>query len=218
VTPAATDDHGRPIVAELGRAETPQETADRKAAASAKRRGNQTTVNLVIAIVASLGIVLFLILVVVRPNVPTVSEDNSIDYAAVAAEAQRAVDEELIVPVLPSGWWANRAEFNDSATDDVTTWRIGLITPSVQYIGFTQGLDANPSWVAGELENAQPTGTETIDGISWDVYDRRDAEDPGNLAYSLVTTVGNSTFVLSGTANDPEFATLAASVTAELES
>jgi hypothetical protein len=218
VTPAATDENGRPIVAELGRAETPQETADRKAAASAKRRSNQTAVNLVIALAASLGIVLFLILVVVRPNVPTVSEENSIDYAAVAAEAQGSIDDTLVVPVLPPGWWANRAEFTDSATDDVTTWQIGLITPSAQYIGFTQGLDANPRWVAGELENAQPTGTETIDGITWEVYDRRDVDDPGNLAYALVTTVGNSTFVLSGTASDAEFATLAASVTAELDS
>ncbi len=122
------------------------------------------------------------------------------------------------MPVLPPDWWANRAEFTDSAADDVDHLADRLHHPVEQYIGFTQGIDANPSWVAGELENAQPTGTETIDGITWDVYDRRDADDPGNLAYALVTTVDDSTFVLSGTASDAEFATLAASVTAELES
>ena len=65
---SGTDENGRPIVAELGRAETPQETADRKAISSAKRRSNQTVINLVIAVVASLGIVVFLLVVVVRPD------------------------------------------------------------------------------------------------------------------------------------------------------
>ena len=215
MTPAATDDHGRPIVAELGRAETPQETADRKAAASAKRRSNQTALNLVIAIGASLAIVLFLILVVVRPNV---SQVQPVDYAAVAADAQGAVDVELVVPVLPPGWWANRAELNTGASDEVTTWEIGFITPSEQYIELTQGLDTNPTWVAGKVANAPSTGSQDIEGVTWQVYDRRDADDPGNLAYALVATVDGSTFVLSGTANDQEFATLAASVTAELDS
>lgn len=215
MTPAATDDHGRPIVAELGRAETPEETAERKSAASAKRRSNQTTLNLVIALGASLALVLFLVLVVVRPNV---SQVESVDYAAAAAEAQGAVDVELVVPVLPPGWWANRAELTSGASDGVHMWQIGFITPSAQYIGFTQGVDANPSWVAGKVENHASTGSQQIEGVDWQVYDRRDAGDPGNLAYALVATVDGSTFVLSGTASEVEFATLAASVTAELES
>src|SRR5690606_28187846 len=62
------DETGRPIVAELGRAETPQETAERKAAASATRRTNQTALNLFIAVLASLAIVAFLVMVVVRPD------------------------------------------------------------------------------------------------------------------------------------------------------
>jgi len=215
VTPAATDDRGRPIVAELGRAETPEETADRKAAASAKRRSNQTAINLVIALVASLGVVLLIVLVVVRPNV---SQLPHVDYAAVAADAQGAVDTELVVPVLPPDWWANRAELNTRAADDVATWEIGFITPSQQYIAFTQGIDTNPTWVAGKVANAPSSGSQTIEGVTWEVYDRRDADDPGNLAYALVTTFEGSTFVLSGTASEQEFATLAASITAELES
>ena len=56
------------IVAELGRPETPEETAARKAENSRKRRANQTAFNLIVATIASLGIVLFLVVVVVRPN------------------------------------------------------------------------------------------------------------------------------------------------------
>lgn len=216
MSPKATDESGRPIVAELGRAETPQETADRKAAASAKRRGNQTALNLVIALVASLGIVLFLVLVVVRPDQQT---PNAVDYQAVAADAQGAVTVDLVVPRLPPDWWANRAELVTTSADDVTSWEIGFVTPSDQYIGFVQGIAANPSWVTAQLDGATPTGTADFGGISWDVYDQRDADDPGNHAYSLVATVDDgSTFVLSGTGSDAEFATLATSVAAELDS
>ena len=52
------------IVAELGRPETPEETAARKAENSRKRRANQTAFNLIVATIASLGIVLFLVVVV----------------------------------------------------------------------------------------------------------------------------------------------------------
>ena len=38
------DEQGRPIVAELGRAETPDEIADRKAAASAAHRKDRKSV------------------------------------------------------------------------------------------------------------------------------------------------------------------------------
>ena len=62
------DEEGRPIVAELGRAETPGETAERKAAASATRRSGQTALNLFIAVLASLGVVAFVVVVVVRPD------------------------------------------------------------------------------------------------------------------------------------------------------
>jgi hypothetical protein len=216
VTPAATDDNGRPIVAELGRAETPEETAERKAAASAKRRSNQTAVNLVIALVASLGLVALLVLVVVRPNV---SQLEPVDWAAVAAESGGSVDGvELIVPVLPPDWWANRAELSPGTADGVTTWEIGFITPSEKYIELSQGIDANPSWVAGKVANSPASGSQDIDGVTWQVYDRRDKDDPGLQAYALVTTVGDSTIVWSGDASDQEFATLAASVTAELDS
>src|SRR5690606_1488524 len=66
----ARDEQGRPIVAELGRAETPAETAARAAASRAQRRRNQTPLNLVLALAASFAVVLFLVLVVVRPDPP----------------------------------------------------------------------------------------------------------------------------------------------------
>lgn len=198
------------IVAELGRPETPEETAARKAETSRKHRSNQTALNLIVATIASLAIVLILVIVVVRPAPPAA---EPIDFGAIAAQAQPGADAPLIVPALPETWSANAARFGNRT--QVPTWYIGFITPSSQFIAFNQGIDANPSWETDVLERAQATDTVTIDGLTWTVYDQRDRADTGNYAYAMVATVENSTVVLHGTAPLEEFDLLAASIAAE---
>jgi hypothetical protein len=211
--PAATDEHGRPIVAELGRAETPDEIANRKAEARVRRRSNQTTLNLVIALIASLGIVALIVLVVVRPQS---IERDPVDYQAIAADAQDETDVPLAAPGLPDGWSANRAEFVPAGADGVARWEIGLLSPSGQYIGLVQGIDANSTWVSQQTAEAEATDRFEIGGVGWNEYDRRDVPDTGNLAYAIVGTIDRSTIVLGGTATDEEFATLAEAVAEEL--
>jgi hypothetical protein len=206
--PAVTDEQGRPIVAELGRAETADETAARKAENSRKHRSNQTMLNLVAALIVSLGVVVLIVLVVVRPDG---GSPDPVDYRAAAALAQGAVDVPLAVPDLPATWRANRAELETAGSDGVTSWRIGFVTPSDQYLALDQGIAANPTWASALLDGAHTTGTTTIAGIEWQVYDRR---------YALVAEVGSdddvSTVVLSGTASDTEFELFASAVVAEL--
>jgi len=211
------DEQGRPIVAELGRAETPDEIADRKAAASAAHRNNQTVLNLVIALAASLLVVFVIVVVVVRPD--QAGPPKSVDWAAVAKDAQQSVSTRLVVPRLPNTWSANRAELVDaaSASDGIASWQIGFLTPSTQYIGLVQGIKADATWVSSQLQQKKSTGDATFGGYRWRVYDHRTADHPGNLAYALVTTVGDSTVVLAGTGSDSEFATLATEISGELE-
>jgi hypothetical protein len=197
------------IVAELGRPETAEETAARKAESSRRHRSNQTLLNLVVALVASLAVVLFLVIVVVRPDPGAV---KPVDYKAIAADAQGATAEPLVVPALPTGWRANDARFAKKL--EVLDWYVGFVTPSTQFIALDQGIDANPTWQAALLDNARQTGTVTIDGLSWTIFDRRTASKPGNFAYSMVTTAGSSTIVLHGTAPTPEFELLATSIAA----
>ncbi|PZF56777.1 DUF4245 domain-containing protein [Curtobacterium sp. MCSS17_008] len=205
-----TDPDGRPIVAELGRPETPEETWARKDAARRSRREHQTAFNLVLALIASLGIVLFLVAVVVRPD-QTV--DRTVDYQQIAAEAD-VPGVTLAAPDLPDGFSSNRADFQERTSDGVQVWTVGLVTPDRQYIGLQQGIDANDSWVSNQLDQKPATGDRTIDGTEWTVYDRRDeGKDAGNHAYSLVSTFDRNTIVLSGTADDASFTTLAKAVT-----
>lgn len=200
------------VVAELGRPETPAETAARKAENSRKHRANQTLINLVLALGASLAIVLFLVLVVVRPDGAT---RPNVNFIKDAAGLQSQVATTLAAPVLPSTWKANRDGLSSGA-DGIQSWEIGLISPSNQYIGFVQGISANPTWVSNQLEQARATGETVIGGVKWAVYDLRDSASPGNFAYSLSGTIGKSSLVLHGTATDAEFHTLATAIAAQL--
>ena len=195
------------VVAELGRPETPEETAARKAENSLKHRQQQTLKNLVLALGASLLVVLVIVLLVPRTDTPV---DRDVDVVSIAEQAQIASDDPLAVPELPEGWRANAAELRTSEVDDVTAWYVGYLTPSDEYLGMYQGIEANPTWVAGQLARTAATGTTTIDGVEWTVYDNRESSvDVGNAKYGLTTEAGDSTFVLLGTAKLNEFETLA---------
>ena len=197
------------VVAELGRPETPEEAAARRAENSRLRRQRQTVLNLVLALGASLAIVLVIVLIVPRSDAPI---ERDIDVAAVARQAQAVNDEQLAVPELPEGWRSNAAELR-SSVDGITAWYAGYLTPSDEYIGMYQGIDANPTWVANQLARTAATGTTTIDGVEWTVYDNRETgADVGNAKYGLTTEAGNSTFVLLGTASAEEFETIAAAL------
>jgi len=210
---ARGDDAPR-VVAELGRPETPEETAARKAENSRKHRANQTLFNLLIATGTSLAVVLVLVLVVVRPDQP---QRENVDPAAIAAAAGE-ISGDLTVAELPEGWAANRADIR-TGRDGVTTWYVGYLTDEDAvlgdgFIGATQALDANETWVAQQLALQPATGVTDIGGREWTVYDDREDPDAGNLAYSLVTWVGPDAYVLSGRAEPEEFEQLAAAMLA----
>ncbi|MGN6325132.1 DUF4245 domain-containing protein [Pseudolysinimonas sp.] len=215
---AGSDEQGRPIVAELGRPETADEIADRRAASSRAHRANQTLINLLLAIGASLVVVVVLVLVVVRP-----APENSrqqVDYLQTAQQAQASVDSRLAAPRLPSGWYANRAELSQPGDGQVSTWEIGLLSPDARYVGLTQGFRADATWVADQVERLQPTRTRSYGGLDWRVYDHRDRTlgDDAHVAYALVATSGDSTIVLTGsTATNGEFATVATAIGKELQ-
>lgn len=210
---AGTDDEGRPIVAELGRAETPDEIADRRAASSRSHRANQTLVNLLLAIGASIVVVIVIVLVVVRPAPE--GAVHRVDYRATAQQAQATAPGPLAAPALPSGWYANRAELTQPGGDGVTTWGVGLVSPASRYVGVTQGFQTDPTWVSDQVTNLQPTGSASYGGLRWTVYDHRGSD--GDVDYALVADAGASTVVLIGSsATDAEFATVATAIGTQL--
>ena len=203
------------VVAELGRPETPEETAARRAENSANHRNRQTVNNLVYSLIATVALVAVIILVVPRGN-PTATAP-AVDYASVAAQGQGSEPDRLLVPKLPSSWTSNNAELRTKTADGVDSWYVGLLTPKKQFIGITQGFKANESWTSAQVNKSMIKGTRTIDGVTWDVYDNRtSSSDSGNVEYALATTSGQSSIVVFGTAADSEFRTLAGALAGQI--
>lgn len=197
-------------VAGLGRPETPEETAARVAESRRRRRSNQSVKNLVLSLVASLGIVLFLIVVVVQQAPPA----TTIDYVSTAEEASAGLGSPVMAPVVPPSWSANRADLSASA--GVREWYIGFLTADDEFIALVQGFDTNPTWLSDVLRAPRSSESVTIAGVAWNLYDRREVEAVGNRQYALVTETATSTIVLYGTASDDEFAQLATAIAADL--
>jgi hypothetical protein len=203
------------VVAELGRPETPEETAARLATNSRNYRSRKTLNNLVLSLVATLVAVIVVVLLVPRSDTPI---ERPVDYHQVAAQAQNGQAEPLVDPLLPQEWRANAAEWRSGAGDGVPSWYIGLLTPGRQFIGLTQAIGANATWLAGELHHQAASDTMTVDGVTWDVYrNTASADDRGNFDYALVSTAGRSTYLLVGTAEESEFRALAGALATQIE-
>lgn len=202
------------IVAGLGRPETASETHARKAENSRLYVQRKTVNNLVLSLLATVGLVLVIFFAVPRSNV---APNWQVDYVGLSEQAALSMNGQLITPEMPSDWKANTAEVRSSTADGVTSWYIGFITPSSEFIGYQEALIANPTWVANTLKGNAPTGSRAIGTQEWTEYDYRSMEDAKNLAYALVTVRGDSTFVLYGTANDAEFTALAEKISTQIE-
>jgi hypothetical protein len=201
------------IVAELGRPETPDETAARKAEASRLYRDRKTLFNLLYALLASVALVAAIVLLVPRSEGSLL---DPVDYATVAESAQSSMPVPLAVPDLPEGWTSNAAEIRTAPSDGVISWYIGLISPEQEYVGLTQAVEANPSWLADQVAGGLASGVVDLDGVEWTVYDNRSGasgqDEVGNVEYALTAESGDSTFVVFGTAEPEEIEVVARSI------
>ncbi|SEC00783.1 DUF4245 family protein [Microbacterium hydrocarbonoxydans] len=198
-----------PIVAELGRPETPAETAARKAASSKAYRSSQTVRSLVAALIATLAIVAVIVFAVPRGE-PATTED--IDVAGIAADVESTVGSPVIVPELGSFWRVNAAGLTSGAP---MVWDVTL-APAAQnergFIKLAQAFGTDASWAPQRLNGTAPTDTTTIDGVEWDVYDLGDAGAKQNITYAIGTQAGDDYLLLYGSRSAESAAELAESL------
>jgi hypothetical protein len=196
------------IVAELGRPETPRETADRKARDRVLRRSRQNFRNLIGSLVVCLVAVVFIILLVPRGDGVT---QPAIDVKATADQYAKTAGQPLVAPTVPAGWKSNAAELRGSGTG--SSWYVGYVIDGTGYAGITEGLPGDATLLAATLDDAKPTGTTTIGGLPWRVYDRRSlGSDAGNVAYGLATRIGSVVIAVYGTGSAEQVRGLAAGV------
>lgn len=191
------------IVAELGRPETAQETADRKAASSAAYRSSKTFRNLITALLVTVAVVAVVYLGVPRGSL---ADAEPVDVPAVAAEVSASLGHTLLVPEVPSDWRANSARLEGER------WRV-IYAPESGFVHIAQGIGVGDTWVARSLDGSAPTGTVTIDGIVWDEYDFPAAR-ADKVTYALSTDAGSDVVLISGE-TDAATAAIAASAVAD---
>ncbi len=95
------------VVAELGRPETPSETASRKAESSRIYRSSQTFRNLIAALLVTLAVVAVVVLGVPRGDV---AAPPDIDVAEVATGLGEVYGRTVISPDVPEDWRVNAAK------------------------------------------------------------------------------------------------------------
>ena len=170
---------------------------EQKAEARRLRRQRQTTKNLVASLVASLGIVVFLVFVVARPDTPVREE---VDYLAVAGEVSPEAPAELVVPELDETWSANRADLSEENT--TPTWTLGLISSSGDFVQVLQlfGDDADlDPFVSDGKSSTQSLPVSDSQSVEWTMVDRSAARDVGNYAFVAHTDTASGRLVVRGT-------------------
>lgn len=195
------------IVAELGRPETPEETAERKAEFSKNYRASQTFRNLVAALIITLAAVAVVIFAVPRGEPAT---ERMVDVAGIAADVESTMESPVIVPDLGAFWRANAAELQGGAT---TVWNITLAPADEDerdFIRIAQAFDADASWAPQLLNGTAPTDTTRIGGLEWDVYALR--ETSNNVSYAIGTQAGDDYILLYGSRSPDSTAELAESL------
>lgn len=202
-----------PIVAELGRPETPDETAARKAASSKAYRGSQTVRNLVAALMVTVAVVAVIIFAV--PRGEPVKADE-IDVAGIAAGVESTMDSPAIIPKLDDFWRVNAAELQSGAT---VVWEITLAPAADDERGFikvAQAFDADSSWAPQRLNGNAPTDEVRIGGLDWDVYKLGDAGANANVSYAIGTQAGDDYVLLYGSRSAASTADLAESLVPQI--
>jgi len=190
------------------------QSADDVAAEKAERsrayRASQTTRNLVAAMLVTLAVVFVIVLAVPRgepaPRPP-------IDVAAVAEGVEDTYDRPVLVAEVPDTWRVNGARVD---ADTIVTWEVIYVPDENSFLRLAQGFDADETWAAQVLKGAAPTGTEAIDGLSWDRYEIADPSRSGNVSYALGIQAGPDHVLVYGSADAEATAVVAQSLTEQI--
>ncbi len=182
-----------------------------------KRRAKQTQNNLILSLLACLGMVAVIVLAVPRPNTSLIPH---VDYKTVASQAASTSGLPVVAPALPTkNWYSNAARFTAKPSDGVANWYVGFVGPKDEYLGLTQGFDANPTWTTLQLQGDVPTGTAEISGTKWVVWQATTKSNPAKsrdyaLVADIVASAGKPAqqFIVFGTASKAQLKSFAQSV------
>ncbi|WP_029150840.1 DUF4245 family protein [Microbacterium indicum] len=201
------------IAAHLGRPETAEEEAARKAENSRNYRQSQNVRNLLVALGVTLAIVAVIYFGVPRGDV---TQTADIDVAGIAETASEQYARDVVVPEMPSSWGVNAAAIDPG---NPIAW--GITYNSIpdaprSFARFAQGFDTTDTWAAQVLGGASPDETIEISGVEWSAYEISDPSSNGNISYALGTQAGDDFLLVYGSISADDARQLAEAATQQI--
>jgi phage tail tape-measure protein len=135
----------------------------------------------------------------------------SVNVSAKLSQAASSVTFPVRRPEVPSSWHANSSSTaavgSGSAANVVV--RVGWVTPAGRFVQLGQSGGAAADVLAAETGSAPArSGSESVDGVSWEVYPSRRDE------VAWAGTLDGVVVVITGSGTEQEFRQLAAAVAA----
>jgi hypothetical protein len=182
---------------------------------AARHRARQTVINLILALGASIGLVVTLVLIVPRDDSSRIRE---IDYTAISQKAQEDSGFDVITITPPENWWSNNAMLTTNNIDTVPVFKAGFVGSDIKYVGYTQAFNANPTWLALSLNGKVLTEQYSSKHYTWDVYESVVENNPKKtMDYLMFLNYKDQDYLLLyGVADQAEFKSFVDSIDKEL--
>ena len=182
---------------------------------AARHRARQTVINLSLALAASLGLVVTLVLIVPRDDSNRI---QAVDYSTISQKAKVDSGYEVITITPPANWWANNAKLTTNNIDTVPVFKAGFVGSDIKYVGYTQAFNANPTWLALSLNGKVLTEQYSSKHYTWDVYESVVENNPKKtMDYIMVLNYKDQDYLLLyGVADQSEFKSFIDSIDKEL--
>ncbi|MUK03280.1 DUF4245 family protein [Vibrio cholerae] len=167
---------------------------------SQAKRASSTARGMLIATGATIAVVLPVYFL--NPTYTAETYRRDIDVGMIARQAAGDAGYLPAAPALPDEWSSNYARWVTGRSDGVDFWEVGFLTADRGFIQLTQTDDANPTWLAQRVGDAQVSGARTIGGFEWELLDSPSGDTV------LTSEIDGSTVVLNGEASLTEFDTM----------
>lgn len=130
-----------------------------------------------------------------------------VNYTIDLANARRQASFEVWAPEpVPANWVPNSSRLTANGT--TLTWRLGFATAERRHAMLAQSDEQPPAEFANRMANSdKPTGSVQVAGETWEKRER-----PDKNQRTLIRFLPDVTLVVTGSADWPELATLAASL------
>ena len=170
----------------------------------AKRRGFETTGDMVRSLLLVLVLVFVVVALTVRPHPDSVV--HRFDYSGVFDQAREQARYDVLAPIgLPDSWVPTSARTARSGT--AVTWHLGFVTPDDDYAALEQSDGSPAAFVRQFSGGGERAGNVVIGSATWR---RLEGGDPEPRA--LVLERDDVTTVVAGSAGWGELRELAASL------